>query len=98
MKPSPVRRWWRRNRRRDQRTHRNVVITRTVTREQVTPVPPVAEPDEEEVVDMPGELVLPGVLNTPAFTGGFVAGVLASLVAGLIVLAIERTINNRKDK
>ena len=46
---------------------------------------------------MPGELVLPGMLNTPAFTGGFVAGVLASLIAGLIVLAIEWTIN-RKDK
>jgi len=31
-----------------------------------------------------------------AATGGFVAGVLASLVAGLIVLLIEKTINGRK--
>ena len=29
------------------------------------------------------------------FTGGFLAGVLASLVAGLIVLAIERALRDR---
>jgi len=44
-----------------------------------------------------GELVSPGFLWAPAFTGGFALGVAASLVAGLIVLAIERTINDRKD-
>ena len=32
-----------------------------------------------------------------AATGGFVAGVLASLVAGLIVLLIEKTINRKDD-
>jgi len=33
-----------------------------------------------------------------AFTGGFVAGVLASLIAGLIVLAIERATRHEKDR
>ena len=92
MKP----RWWRRLwRRGDRRSHRHVTVTRTVTREHVTPTPP--PPVVEEEPDMSVELVSPGLLWAPAFTGGFALGVAASLVAGLIVLAIEKTINDRKD-
>jgi len=92
---SQVRRFRRRNRGKHQHSQRVTTITRTVTRNN-NPALPDPPPEVTETVEVEPLAEEEDAMN-PAFaaTGGFVAGVLASLVAGLLVLLIERTINKR---
>jgi len=96
-------RWLLKLQRRQRRTHRTVTITRTVSRDEFPMLHEPADPGEpviveQETVETDEPPTEEAAVDTAlAVSGGFVAGVLASLVAGLIVLAIERAMHRKDD-